>query len=291
MRKRYDVYLATHRHPVQLAGTGAIPLNLESPGQLEHQLQELRPGLVVHTAGVANVDLCEQNPDEAMRVNAVLAENVALVARKLKIKLIHISTDHLFTGDSMYYREDEPAVPLNVYGKSKLMAEQLVQQANPETLLVRTNFFGWGHPGRQSFSDWILSGLRARRTITMFDDAFFTPILADRLAMGAHELAERGVSGIFNLSGDERISKYDFGVQLAEVFRLPATLIKRGKISDAGLIAVRPRDMSLDTGKATSLLGRKLGTPHESLVDLYRQEQEGRPAELFRATTVIETTK
>ena len=66
-------------------------------------------------------------------------------------------------------------------------------------LTVRTNFFGWGHRYRQSFSDWIYYGLKAGERLTMFDDVFITPILADRLAAFAHALTDSGASGTMHV--------------------------------------------------------------------------------------------
>lgn len=168
MRASHEVILARHSRKITLDGVSVVSLDLESDATLTKQLEIVRPSLVVHTAGLTSVDLCEQQPAAAMHANAELARNVALATRRLNIKLIHISTDHLFSGSRSRYTETDPPAPLNVYGRTKLQAEQWVTQENPEALLVRTNFFGWGHRYRQSFSDWIICSLRgglARSTL------------------------------------------------------------------------------------------------------------------------------
>ncbi len=215
--------------------------------------------------------------------NAGLARNVAHATGALSIKLIHISTDHLFNGSKSRYAESDLPAPLNVYARTKLQAEQWVQQENPAALLVRTNFFGWGHRYRQSFSDWIIYSLRAGKPVTMFDDVYFTPILADVLVKSAHDLAGNDERGIINLVGDERISKYDFALRLARAFGLPVELIQRGKFANASLLARRPLDMSLDNTQATGKLGRELGSLDGFFAALQQQESAGRRNELLTA--------
>lgn len=285
MRGQLDVVLGTHLHKVALNGVTAWPLDLEGAGRFDLQLAEIAPDIIVHTAGLTSVDQCEEDPVAARHVNAELARTVAEAASRRHIKLVHISTDHLFAGTRSFYREGDPPDPLNQYAKSKLLAEQWVLKANPEALVLRTNFFGWGHAGRQSFSDWIIAALRTGKPLAMFDDVYFTPILADELAKAAHCLVEKGAEGIFNLVGDERLSKHEFATRLATALGLPGGLIRHDKISTVNLKAPRPRDMSLDNAKASDLLGDGLGRIDDYFVALLRQENEGRRDELFQAVT------
>lgn len=179
--------------------------------------------------------------------------------------------------------EDEVPEPLNVYARTKLQAEEWVREANPTTLIIRTNFFGWGHLYRQSFSDWIIASLRSGKPITMFEDVHFTPILADRLAWVTHEMVTQGISGVLNIAGDERFSKYDFAIRVAERFGLSKALIVRGRMNGSKSLVPRPHDMSLDNTKVSRLLGQRLGSVDEFLEELYEQEQQGRATELRNA--------
>lgn len=285
MRGSHEVVLATHKRRVNLAGTTAAPLPLDAPEAFCRSLERLAPDVIVHTAGITNVEQCEREPDIAREVNAVLSRNVAQAAARIGTKLVHISTDHLFAGTRSLYSEEAPPEPLNAYARSKLLAEEWVGAACPEALIVRTNFFGWGHRDRESFSDWVYYNLTAGNALTMFDDVFVTPILADRVALGAHRLLEVGASGIYNVVGDERLSKYDFGVRLAEAFGLPKALLHRGKIAASQLFARRPPDMSLDNRKARERLGSSLGNIAEYLHTLQQQERAGRRGELLAAIT------
>ncbi|MCE9640167.1 MAG: hypothetical protein K8S22_08480, partial [Betaproteobacteria bacterium] len=89
--------------------------------------------------------------------------------------------------------------------------------------------------------------------------------------------------GIVNLGGDERISKYEFALQLARAFDLPVALIQRGKLSRNSLVARRSPDMSLDNTMARKKLGKELGSPNSFFPALRQQEAAGRRNELLTA--------
>ena len=283
MRDRHDVVLATHTAKVALAGTRAIPMSLESVDELRAAIFRIAPDVVVHTAGLTNVDDCERHPERSTHVNAGLARNVARALSGTSTRLVHVSTDHLFAGTDSFYTETSPPEPLNAYAKSKLLAETWVAEALPEALIVRTNFFGWGHAHRQSFSDWLYYSLSAKRELTLFEDSYITPILADELALACHRLLDLGASGVYNVVGDERVSKFDFGERFADAYGFPKVLLRRGKIAASQLSARRPRDMSLDNGKARERLGTSLGTIAAYIRTLQQQDLAGRREELLAA--------
>jgi dTDP-4-dehydrorhamnose reductase len=283
LRDNWDVTLGTHRHSVDLAGVGSCPLVLEDPVRLQAQIEELTPDLVVHTAGLTSVDKCELIPQLAHQANVEIARNVALASAKHGVALAHVSTDHLFSGSQSMCAETQPPAPVNHYGRTKALAEAVVMHANPAALVLRTNFFGWGHAGRQSFTDWLIINLRAGNELSLFDNVFFTPILADSLALAAHQLVEMGVSGVFNLVGDQRLSKYEFARMLAHHFSLPQHLLLQHSFDGSELMAARPHDMSLDNRKAREILGRDLGDVTQFLGVLHHQEASGRAGELLKS--------
>jgi dTDP-4-dehydrorhamnose reductase len=283
VRGDWDVVLATHMRSIQLAGTTARRLILDEPVQLTRDLEDLAPDLVVHAAGLTNVDQCERDPRSALQINAVIARNVAQATAATNVPLIHISTDHLFSGDRSLYREADVPQPLNEYGRTKALAEEWVQTENRQALIVRTNFFCWGHSQRQSFSDWLIYNLRAGKTLTLFDDVYFTPVLADNLALAAHELIDMKVSGVVNLVGDQRLSKYAFAVALATRFGLPCELLQKDQLARRELPAKRPLDMSLDNSMVRKILGRDIGSVPQFLESLRDQEIAERRSELLES--------
>ena len=113
------------------------------------ELLVLKPSLVIHAAGLTSVEVCEERPIFAEHINIDLAGNLAKVCANLKLPFVHISTDHLFSGDAVNSDENCPIAPLNVYAQTKALAEYIVLKEHPKALVIRTNFYGWGTSYRQ----------------------------------------------------------------------------------------------------------------------------------------------
>jgi len=248
---------------------------LEDIDSISHVFEELRPALVVHTAGMTSVEECEENPESARNANVEIAQNVAIACSRFGSRLVHISTDHLFSGKNPQVEETHPIAPQNVYARTKAEAEVRVSGTCPDALVVRTNFYGWGPSYRKSFSDVIVTALRRGERLNLFQDVFYTPIIMEALVESVHELVEQEVSGVVNVVGDDRISKHQFGLKVAEHFQLESNLITGCVFADKPDLVQRPRDLSLSNRKARDLLGRKLGGVDEHLERLVEQERLG----------------
>jgi dTDP-4-dehydrorhamnose reductase len=281
IRSRSEVHLGVHSRAVILSGTVASPIDIDSPESTRRCFDSIQPDLVIHTAGLTSVERCEVNPNQALHQNVTLAGNVAQACERLGIKLIHTSTDHLFDGGYSFAEERAAPTPQNIYGKTKADGELRVLEANPTSLVIRTNFFGWGTSYRSSFSDYILKPLRMGRPIKLFEDVFFTPILAESLAIAATQLVKNKHSGVVNLVGDTRISKFDFGVRLAEEFGLDKSLISPVKLASRPNLVRRPLDMSLSNNYATSQLGSPPSFLESDIKRLRQQEEQGLAKELI----------
>ena len=275
VRDKVDVILNMNNRDITLKGSVIKKINLNSINPIFNFLKSERPNYVLHTAGMTNVDDCEKNPNLAYETNVGLTENVARACKNLEIPLIHISTDHLFDGTSSLVDEQKITSPLNVYGKTKAEAEEKVLSINSNNLVVRTNFYGWGTKYRISLSDFIFNALRNNQKIVLFKDIFFTPILIDVLANRTMELIDKGAQGIFHITGNDRISKYDFGLLLAKEFGLNSNLIEEGFIGEKKELVSRPKDMSLSNLKVSEFLGKKIGSLSTHLQLLHKQKNLG----------------
>ena len=252
--KSFDVYLALHERIISIPNATCLKLDLGSFDSIFSAFQEINPSFVVNTAALTNVEYCENNHDHAFRVNTSLAIDIAKVCNCLGIKLIHISTDHIFDGFSSFYTELSKPNPINVYGYTKLEAELGLQAISENSLIIRTNFFDKGPSYRQSFSDWIIKKLRNQEKIGLFRDVYYTPIHVKYLSHYVHHLLTTNDTGIFNIVGPKRLSKYQFGVQLAHMFSLDLSLIQPISIDDRIDLIKRPRDMSLSNAKIMNIV-------------------------------------
>ena len=280
VRKADNVVLGLHERNVLINGVCSVFLNLESVESLYKSLSDIKPSLVIHTVGLTNIETCEKNPQLAEFINVKLATNIATVAKQLDIKFVFISTDQLFDGKASMYNEMETVVPLNIYGSTKAKAEREVLAIHQEAMIIRTNFYGWGTTYRHSFSDFIYYQLKNKQPVQLFFDVFYTPILIEKLVEIIDKLVALNSYGIFNIVSDDRISKFDFGIKLADVFGFDHSLISPVSINTRRDLVMRPGDMSLNNEKATNLLGNPFGKVSSHLILLKKQLSDNRYKEI-----------
>lgn len=257
---RSDVTLALHNRRVDVSFATSVFVDLEDTAALSALIAECKVEVLINCAAMASVEACEANPRAARAVNTSLPSMLALACRQAGVSFVHISTDHLSSGLTPFGREADPVEPQNEYAKTKAAGEQAVLKANPDAIVVRTNFFGWGTEYRQSFSDWILLSLANGEDIDLFEDAFFSPIYMRHLVEIVHSLLKEKKRGLINCCGRDRLSKYEFGLSLANAMGHNKDSINPAMLSDRTDLLTRPFDMSLSSGKVTELLGSEVPT-------------------------------
>ncbi len=275
-------------HEIVGVGRRALPqapfrvlsLDLAVPGAAEAAFRIARPDAVVHTAALADLDACERQPALAARLNAELPGEIAALAAREGIPLVHISTDAVFDGQRGDYTEDDAPHPLSVYARTKLAGERAVQQTNPAAAVLRVNFFGWSLSGRRSLAEWFLNNLQEGRTVRGFTDVVFCPLLANHLASLILAVLEHRLHGLYHALSPRCLSKYAFGVALAEQFGYDAAHIQPASVAEAGLAARRAHNLALRSDKLARALKRPLPSWEDGLAAFHRQYVEGYPHRL-----------
>jgi dTDP-4-dehydrorhamnose reductase len=209
-------------------------------------LDAARPQVVVNLAALTDVDYCEQHPAEAYRVNAGMVLNLArwIESQSSHTQLIQISSDQVYDGEGPH--DESHVVPLNYYAWSKCLAEQYASRVNGTSL--RTNFFGRSRlPQRPSFSDWLVSSLRAAKPVTVFEDVLFSPLSLESLVSRIALVISRPLPGIFNLGSRGGLSKADFAFRLARAAGLATDSLTRGAGASMKRPARRPLDMRMSS--------------------------------------------
>lgn len=239
--------------------------NFESLNEL---ILKIKPDTIVNCAANVQLDYLEKNSDLAFSINAYGAKNVAIIASKKKIRLIHISTDSVFDGKIGMYQEKDIPNPINVYGSSKLLGEQLVKENSDNYVIVRTNFYGFNENGNFLFN-WILNNLREKIPFIGFTDIIFNPLEITNLSNMIVEISDNEYNGILHLSSDEAISKYDFALKIATTFGLNQEYVQKGLVDDVnGLIAKRPKNTTLSNKKMKQLLNTRIISVDEGLQNI-----------------------
>ena len=156
IRDKNEVVLILHNRKIYMPGVEIDTTSLESKKDCRYVIDKHRPDIVINTLGLTSVEECKKQPKIAHKVHVEIPHNIAIVCNDLNVKLVHISTDHIFSGKSQMSFEDEVADPVNIYAQTKYQGELKVQKNCKNALILRTNFFGWGTIYRQSFSDFII---------------------------------------------------------------------------------------------------------------------------------------
>ncbi|WP_162562437.1 SDR family oxidoreductase [Salinigranum rubrum] len=237
------------------------------------RLLEYDPDALVHCAALTDVDECERNPGRAVRLNVDATEHVASLAAETGARLLYVSTDSVFDGSRGWWAETDSPDPVNVYGETKLDGERTAARLNDDTVVARTNFFGWNGAGRGSLAEWMIETLASGDRLPGFEDAFFTPLFAGDLATSLEALLVRDDTGVVHLGSRDRMSKYEFAREVAEVFELDSSSVAPVEMSSVDLDAPRGNDLSLDTARAETVLGRRMPDIRTGLERMRRERQ------------------
>lgn len=275
--RKHKITGVVHNDLREAAPFDAFSVDLAQPGAATLILDQVKPDLVLNCAALANIDLCEQQPELAQRLNVDLPAELARETVARDIGLVHISTDAVFDGLRGDYSEDDQTSPLSIYARTKLEAEEAVLQANPEALVARVNFYGWSISGRRSLAEFFFNNLTAGKTVNGFTDVVFCPLEVTLLSELLMELVEAHCSGLYHVVSSECLSKYDFGCRIASYFGLDAGLIRPVSVNEGNLAAARSPNLNLRTDKLAAALGKPAPDQDTGLRRFVEQHQRGYP--------------
>lgn len=275
--KKHQVVGVANTQPFTWVGFKSIQAELTEPGRVESLIEEHKPEVIIHCAAIANVDECETHPDVAERINAQLPGEIAAVAAKHQIKMVQISTDAVFDGETGNYAETAMPHPLSVYALTKRGGETAVLANNANALVARVNFYGWSMAGNRSLAEWFVNNLKAGNAIRGFTDIHFCPMMVLDLTNTLMEAIELDLKGIYHMVGPQVMSKFDFGQAIAKKFAFDPALVSPASVNDAGLKAARSPNLTLSTQKLVAALGHPLPDFEGGLQKFYDQYRHGYP--------------
>jgi dTDP-4-dehydrorhamnose reductase len=253
-RSHWQVYGIYHTHSVTLPGVNLVKINLQDDRQLRQLFEDIRPDAVIHTAAASKPNYCQTHPEASHAINVTASLNIARLCAEYNLPCAFTSTDLVFDGQNPPYTESDRVSPISYYGEQKVEAEQKMLAIYPAIAICRMPLmFGLSSPVASSFLQPFISNLRSLKELNLFIDEIRTPASATTAAQGLLLAIAKRVSGILHLGGTERISRYDFGLLLADLLQVSPSLIKPGKQQDAVMAAPRSPDTSLDSSKAFAL--------------------------------------
>lgn len=244
-------------------------------------LDATTPDWLINCAALANLELCEQQPDQAKRLNADFPAELATACATRNVKFVHLSTDAVFDGEKegMYTEDDEPN-PQGVYSQTKLEGERAVLEVNPDAIIARVNFFGWSLGGRRSLGEFFVNNLSEGRNVNGFTDVIFCPMWVNHLSRTLVEMLAKDLHGLYHVVGAQAMSKYQFGVEVARKFGLRSSLIEPQSVERSALTAKRSHNLWLSVHKLSTALGHEVPDFSTGLDGFYTQFQQGYPQKI-----------
>jgi dTDP-4-dehydrorhamnose reductase len=218
---------------------------------------ELKPWGVVNAAGYVRVDDAEREPHVCLKINTEGAEILATACAQHNTALLTFSSDLVFNGAvTNPYVETDTVAPLNVYGCSKVLAEKLVLQANPASLVIRTSAF-FGPWDEYNFVTIALRELSAGNTFVAAEDAVVSPTYVPDLVHASLDLLIDGESGLWHLANKSASAQLTEGIAWADLAKLAA---KQAGVSISSLVALPAQELGWIAPRPSySVLGSSRG--------------------------------
>lgn len=252
---------AMSRKGIEILCQGRPEVDLTEPSTLDTALGSFSPDVVINAAAYTAVDKAEEEEERAYAINAEGVKALAERCQQRGVKLVHVSTDYVFSGDaSELYKETDATAPLGVYGKTKLAGEELAMEACPNTTVVRVSWL-YSDYGN-NFVKTMLRLAETRDELGIVSDQFGRPTYAKNLADFLVEslMRDKLGAGVYHFSNTGEVASwYDFAVAIFERARayglkVPST-VNAIATSDYPTPAARPKWSVFDLTKVQQSTG------------------------------------
>jgi len=257
----------------------SLSLDITNKDEVHNIFKSFIPDIVINCAAFTNVDKSETEKSLARDVNVKGLENI-IKSLPLKSKIIHISTDYVFDGQSGDYKEDDMKSPINYYGKTKLESENMLIGSNRNYLIIRPNvlyseentpFSRTSNSSKpaEHFLSWLLNALSNNERVAVVDDQISNPVYIPDLVNVIATSILVDYTGICHYGSEDVISRYDFAMKVCEIFNLDSSKIIPINSSELNQLALRPKKTSLNCKKIVEDLNIELYTTDYSLNRIY----------------------
>ena len=253
-RQDWQIYGTYFSHLLDITGINLCKVDLTDFLVVKKLFLEIKPDAVIHLAAQSQPNFCQKNPELSYKVNVSSTVNLAQLSAEFQIPFLFTSTDLVFDGNHAPYKESDRVSPINLYGEHKAQAEQEILKVYPDSIICRMPLmFGIPSPCSQSFIQPFIQTLKVGKSLSLFKDEMRSPVSGKTASEGMLLALEKCRGEIIHLGGKESISRYQFGLLMAEKLGLPTDKITACFQADVPMAAPRPRDVSLNSSKAYSL--------------------------------------
>ncbi|HUX60948.1 MAG TPA: dTDP-4-dehydrorhamnose reductase [Ignavibacteriaceae bacterium] len=249
-----------------------ISCDISKRENIKKIISDFYPDFIINAAAYTNVDKSETERELAWKINVKGVEYLAESARNIDAHLIHISSDYIFDGKNGPYHENEKPNPLGYYGRTKLASENALRISGAMNTILRTNvLYGLAAQSRPDFVRWVVQTVGDNKSVRIVTDQINNPTFIDDLVQAISIVIEFRKVGIFNIGGQEFLSRFDFTTIIADYFNLDKRLVTPILTEELHQPAKRPLKSGLITLKAQTEIGYKPCSIIESLSKMKRE--------------------
>jgi dTDP-4-dehydrorhamnose reductase len=245
-------------------------LDITNEKETEKIITKINPDMVIHTAALTNVDLCERDKNLANQINVKGTNNIIKGCQKINSKIIYISTSFVFSGnDKAYTEKDIPSNPKTNYGLTKLKGEKLILESQLKSLILRIDQpYFWKQSWQHTNSVLrVIDALSKKQEFKEITDWYNVPTYIPDFLNAVDALIKNNHTGIFHLTGSDFISRFDWALKTAEIFGLDKKLLIPIK-SDQLNLDVQRENINLNNKKILDETGIKMKGIKEGLLDM-----------------------
>lgn len=250
-------------------------LDITHHKEISNEIIEQQPDIIINCAAYTNVDKAETESGKAKKVNTDAVAHLAAICQENDIKLVHYSTDYIFSGRKedrekfpAGYPEDHPADPINKYGQTKWEGEEAIRKSDCRHLIIRTTWL-CGQYG-SNFVKTMLKYGRERDELQVVDDQWGSPGFADEVVENNFKLIEEEAEGTYHLTSKGLTNWADFAKTIFDYAGIEVS-VKSIPSEEYPTEAERPKFSKLDTSKAEGVKGVKVSSWQDGLKRLLGQ--------------------
>lgn len=275
LQKDFDLTATYHKNKInEKLSVETVSLNIRDNVSIKKIITSSYYDFVLHCVSQGDVDYCEKNKKEAWKINVLATKHIADVCYRQKTRLVYFSTNAIYDGVAGNYSEDSRTKPINYYGKTKLLGENMVKKSGVSYIILRLNtMFGWNTLGqRENPAVWIIKNLKNSKKIKVVDDVYNNHLWVGFVSKIIRKVLKNWPNNeVFNIAGSECISRYEFALKVAKIFNLNPKFISQAKSTNFLFLAPRPKDTCFKTNKMFRIFKIKPLSVNEGLKLMFQQ--------------------
>ncbi len=256
LAKEFEILILYHTHAGNAIRFNSVKGDLCDFRFLQSTLRAFHPDVVLHNAAISNAEVADRvGKKKTFCVNVGATRIIAEICEELEANLIFNSTDLVYADSNGELLDEEaPLNPLSYYAESKLLAEEAIQKSTANYLILRNALmYGFGLNHSRNHFHGMFEKLKAGEKVPLFIDQFRTPLELSNAAELIRELIRKGITcEILNFGGPVRLSRFQLGEKVCEVFSFDKSLLVSSSLEKSNL-KYKVRDVSMNISKLRSL--------------------------------------